>query len=260
MNANPDYSDESFSRSTNIPVDDVNSMHIVLSDNECSDVFFDEVCRILSEDGLNFSILKDDVESTVDSGVLITLDQQYNSGFDTLIFAPFDNTRLGSSDSLTLAMHAAFRENGFEVRKVLTGKVGFREDENGNVTNVIPTETEDAIDSNLDTSFITISLGTQIANAESVAKSIESGLARQKYYLDNHDSGEDLIYRSDAGEQVQVVADYFHTSVKEFCAFNDLEDTEVLDSRTIVNPNIVHFDSFKPEVHFGFENLKNIKK
>ena len=93
--------------------DDVNNLNIIINDNNCSDSFFQEVCSNLKDDGLEITVTKDDENINVDNSVIITLDQQYSSGSSTLIFAPYDNTRIGNSDSLTLAMQSAFLQNGF---------------------------------------------------------------------------------------------------------------------------------------------------
>ena len=164
-------------------IDSINDMHIILYDNDCSDVFFDSICEILERDGVNFTRTKDIQQVDVEDSTIITLDQQYSSGSNTLIFAPYDNTRLGYSDSLALAMNASFQHNGFSSNKILCGKVGFREEKDGKISNLVPTETEDCIDINHNASFVTFSFGTDSIEPEMVARSIEEGLIRQKLYL-----------------------------------------------------------------------------
>ena len=236
--------------------EDVNDMNIIINDNDCSDVFFNEVCNKLKEDGLEFTATSNNEGINTDNSVVITLDQQYSSGEATIIFAPYDNTRLGYSDSLTLAMQSAFLQNGFFADDLATGKLGFRDDGNGNVTRIVPTDTEEAIDSNYDTSFVTISFGTSNVNAEWVAKSIENGLARQNYYLKNYDAGNDLLYRSSDGEDIKVVADYFDSNVHELSAYNNLSGKEELNSQVIINPSVNSMTVFNKNIVLNIDEVK----
>lgn len=236
--------------------DDVNDMNVIINDNNCSDVFFNEVCDILKEDGLEFTATSNNKGINQDNSVVITLDQQYSSGEATLIFAPFDNTRLGYSDSLTLSMQSAFLQNGFFADTISAGKFGFREDENGVVTNLVPTETEEAINNNYDTSFVTISFGTNNVNAEWVAKSIENGLARQKYYLNNYDSNTDLLYRADSNDNVDVVAKYFDSTVHDLTLYNNLGNSDTLNSQVIVNPRVSIMTIFDKNTQLNIDDKK----
>ena len=236
--------------SVDVSSESINQMNIILNDSDCSDTFFDEVCAYLKEDGIIFTPVKNNEAINQEDCVVITLDQQYSSGSSTLIFAPYNNTRLGDSDSLALSTQAAFKQNGFFVDSILCGKIGYRQDENGNVCTIVPTETEDCIDDSNDTSFVTISFGTQNNNPEWVAKSIENALARQKHYLDNYDSHADLIYRANSGESTKVVAEYFNSTVQDLTKFNQLPTSKTLDAQTIVNPNVPTIKSFDDSVCF----------
>lgn len=254
------YSDELESMvqsfNTDISVGGINDMNIIINDNDCSDTFFNDVCNKLSEDGIEFKATSNCENINEDSSVVITLDQQYSSGSDTIIFAPYNNARLGYSDSLALSMQAAFKQNGFLGNNITCGKIGYREDENGNVTSMIPTETEEAMDIDSDSSFVTISFGTQNVNSDWVAKSIENGLARQKYYLDNYDSGADLIYRASADDSIEVVADYFNSDVGDLSLFNGLTTQSNLDSQTIVNPEVGEMEVFKHNSQFTVDKVE----
>ena len=236
--------------------DNINDMNIIINDSNCSDTFFNEVCEELRNDGLKFSTTSDNMDINKDNSVVITLDQQYSSGEATLIFAPYDNTRLGYSDSLTLSMQSAFLQNGFFADELSIGKFGFKENEDGTVTNVVPTDTESAIDSNYDTSFVTISFGTVNVNAHWVAKSIENGLARQKYYLDNYDADTDLLYRADANEDVGVVAKYFDATTHDLNLYNNLSSDETLKPQVIVNPRVCYMTIFDKNTQLHIDDVK----
>ena len=234
----------------NVPSESINSMNIIINDDQCSDSFFQEVCSELQKDGLVFEVTSNNQNINQDNHVVITIDQQYHSGTSNYIFSPFDNTRLGESDSLALAMKAGLEECGLKEGEIVSGRIGYRIDENGNVQHQVPTPTEEAINPNYDTSFVTISLGTDCNDPVMVAKGIESGLSRQKYYLEHYDLQTDLLYRSDYGESVQVVADYFGSSVRDLNRMNNLRDEDTLRSQTIINPSVSSIPTFNKDSQF----------
>ncbi len=245
------------SESVQVSIDEINDMHVILNDSDCSDTFFDDVCSFLSNQGLHFDITRNSIDIDEDDYTIITLDQQYNSGFGSLIFAPFDNTRLGDSDSLALAVMAAMKQNEIVVDDIISGKVGFRADDVGNVSTLVPTEAEEKIDVGKSTSFVTISLGTQNTNFEMVGRSIINALMRQKYYLDHFDSHTDLLYRADSGEAVPMVAEYFGSTVDELSDVNNLKDQNTLEAQTIINPNARNIASFNSSIIFQLVEEKS---
>jgi hypothetical protein len=239
-----------------ISKDEINQMNIILNDNDCSDSLFQGVCDKLEEDGVIFRTMSSVNSINEDNATIITLDQQYSSGAGTLIFAPFDNTKIGYSDSLALAMQAAFQQNGFFADSILCGMIGYREDENGNITTYVPTDTEEMIDNDSDTSFVTISFGTDNVNSEWVAKSIENGLARQKYYLDNYDLGTDLIYKANSNDDINVVSDYFNSDATTLKEYNNIKDNELRECQTIINPDVVNMEVFNKNSMFSIDTIK----
>ncbi len=230
---------------------------LILNDNDCRDTLFQEVCDILREDGVVFSTTSKCEDINRDQSIVITLDQLYNSGDQSLIFAPYDNTRLGESDALVLAMHTAFGQN--DMSDVVCGKTGFRENEDGSISEMVPTEQEELIDSSTDVSFVTISLGTKDTNARRVAKSIENGLARFYYYLEKSDLGSDLIYRADTGEDLDIIADYFHTSLNELREMNNLgNEDKLLGAKAIINPHIKEMSPFSDNYTFKIDEVSKV--
>lgn len=242
--------------SCNISSDEINDMNIIINDSNCSDSFFNEICSILSNDGIIFSTTKDCIDINKDNCVIVTLDQQYSSGSNTLIFAPYSNTRLGNSDSLALAMKCAFDQNCFFVDDVLCSQIGFEQDEFGNVIYSIATDTEKVIDLDKDTSFVTISFGTTNINAEWTAKSIENGLARQNSYISNYDTGNDLIYCASQTDTIDKIANYFDVDSEELINYNKISDNKVTDAQAIVNPNIQSMKEFSKDYIFEIDNVK----
>lgn len=239
-----------------VSVSDINSMNIILNDSDCGNTFFTDVVEILREDGLTVETTSDCMDINKDNCTVITLDHMYSAGECTVIFAPYDNTRLGNSDSLAVSMRSAFDQNGFLVSSILCSQVGYEELENGDVSPYVPTSTEKAIDSDRTTSFVTISFGTQNNNAEWVAKSIENGLARQKYYLDNYDNQTDLIYRASSSDSLEAVSDYFGTDKHSLKSYNSLDSEDLYDSQAIVNSSIKDYPVFNRNSVFDIDGNK----
>ena len=218
--------------SSNISSDEINDMNIIINDSDCSDKFFNDVCDVLIKDGIEFSTTKNCVDINKDNCTVITLDQQYSSGASTLIFAPYNNTRLGNSDSLAVAMKTAFDQNCFFVDNILCSQVGFEQDSLGNVS------------------------GTTNNNAEWTAKSIENGLARQKYYLDNFDNGSDLIYCANQTDSIEDISKYFGVDTTNLVKYNNITDNKIADTQAIVNPSVESMDVFNKNYLFEIDNQK----
>ncbi len=243
-----------------IDMNDINEMNVVLNDNNCSDSFFSSICDYLERDGVRFIATKNDSNLPTDNGIIITIDQQYSSGTNSLVFAPFSNTRFGFSDSFALAMRAGMLENGCQVASLIGGKVGYKVDEFGNISTLVPTSTEKIIDENSDISFVTVSIGTQRVTPEMIAKSIESGLARQKFFLDHYDVQTDLVYRANLGESVQDVSNYFGTTPEALIEYNHLPDKNVLNSQTIINPGVEEMEVFNPTIPYSLSKENIVHK
>ncbi|MBQ8132235.1 MAG: hypothetical protein IJ193_07070, partial [Bacilli bacterium] len=61
-------------------LDQVNSLNIVIDDNDCSDTFMADIYEKLEEDGIQFKKSRKGNNVDVNDGVVITLDQQYMAG------------------------------------------------------------------------------------------------------------------------------------------------------------------------------------
>ena len=242
--------------SASVSTEDINDMNIILNDCDCGNTFFTDVVDILESDGINVTKTSDCSDINKDNCTVITLDHQYSAGEGTLIFAPYNNARLGHSDSLAISMRSAFDQNGFLVGDILCSQIGYQVNDDGTVSSTVPTPTECAIDDDKDASFVTISFGTQTTNAEWVAKSIENGLARQKYYLDNYDSQTDLIYRANSGDTVENVALYFGNEKSSLIAYNDLYSGDLTDSQAVINSNVKDYDVFNRDSVFDIDGNK----
>lgn len=240
-----------------VSIDDLNDMNVILNDNDCSDTFFQDVLSQLREDGLSVTATHNGEDINQNDATVITLDQQYSAGEGTVIFAPYDNARAGHSDSLALSMRAAFLKDGFLADEISCSQTGYFVDSDGHVQYHVPTSTEKAIDQECDSSFVTISFGTKNQDAEKAAKSIESGLARQNYYLNEDDNQSDLIYRAHASDSLEGVAEYFGTDVSQLKQFNGMDASTFSESQAVIHPEVKNIPSFQIFSSFEVTDSKN---
>ena len=247
---------EKYLGSIEIDKSQINELNIVINDCDCSDSLFESVCDKLREDGIIFQQSINCSDINKDDYVVISLDQQYVSGTNTYIFAPFDNSRIGCSDSLALSMQTAFNQNGFFADEILCGVIGYRENPDGSISSILPTKTEECIDSSKDVSFVTISLGTENVNAEWLTKSIENGLCRYCDYLNNYDVQTDLIYRSSTGQNIEDVANYFGVNNTDLTSFNNIDSNIELHTQTIINPIAGNISPFNKKIEYSIDNIK----
>ena len=237
-------------------IDDINNMNLILNDDNCGDTFFRDVVDQLKEDGIHLTVVENSTDINENNATVVTLDQQYSAGAGTIIFAPYDNARVGHSDSLALSMQAAFQQNGYIVDNISCGQVGYFQDDDGVIHSSVPTNTENEIHEGYDTSFVTISFGTLNQNPEWVAKSIENGLARQVYYLKEGDDQTDLIYRASSTDSLEDVSNYFGTDPTHLKQQNQMEGDTFLENQTIVNPSVSDMKAFNSTGDFLIEGEK----
>ena len=233
----------------NVSLEEINSLNIIINDSDCGENFINSVCQELDNDGIKFTYTKDCKNIDVDNAVVITLDQKYMAGPSTVIFAPLENSREGNSDALALAAQKAFYEKGFLVDGIVCGQMGFRENDNGSVSERVPTPTEEAISKDKNTSFITISFGTQNTHAGLTAASIEAMLTRYYSYISSEYGQEDLIYCVEEGEDYEDIAEKLGTTSSTLDLYNDTTDESLLlTGEAIVNPIVDERREFNQKV------------
>ena len=233
----------------NVSLEEINSMNIIINDSNCRDDFINKVCEELDRDGIKYSYTKNSQGINKDNAVVITLDQQYMAGPAAVIFAPLENDRTGNSDALALAAERAFYEKGFLIDGVACGQMGFRENDDGTISERIPTQTEENISQDLNASFITISFGTQNTHAGLAAAGIESTLTRYYSYIHDEFSNQDLIYCVEQGDNYDIIAQKFDTSSEVVENFNQTSDeTILLTGETIINPVVKEIRAFNKHV------------
>lgn len=244
-----------------VTLDDVNQLKLFINDSDCSNTLFQDVCEKLNSDGILFTPTKKCTGLNIDGGVVFTLDQQYVSGPNTLILAPRENNRLGNSDALALVTNTALNEKGFFTGEISCGIVGYRETNDGEILERIPTETEEMIDSDNDTSFVTISFGTQNIDAELVATSIEDALARYVSYINSdNNSQQDFIYRVEPGNTLDMIAMRYDTTIDKINSTNNrhYDDVQILTDQTIINPKADSIREFSPHIPVNLYMKKNL--
>lgn len=237
-------------------LEEINSLNIVVNDNDCSDTFMADIYEKLEEDGIKFQKTKKSEGVNFNDSVVITLDQQYMAGPGVLVIAPYYNGRKGNSDALALAANTALYEKGFLTEGIECGIRGYREDENGNVMQRVPTKTEENINKDIDSSFVTISFGTQNANAELVTSAIENTLARYYSYVKNNQSSEDLIHRAEKDETLKELAARYDTTPDYLKIRNNIITEEVQTDTAIKSPKVDKIREFDPVVPVDFKNVE----
>ena len=232
-----------FQKPIDISVQQVNDLNLIINNSNCSDSFISGVTAELDNDGIVYTLTENEQNIDVNGAVVISLDQQYISGPGMVVIAPYENNRSGNSDALALAVSTGFDELGFLVSDIQCGKIGYKELEDGTVVEKIPTESEDAINTNNETSFVTICFGTSNTNPELVAKAIKLSLARYTNYLSNENINTDLIYRKEVGDSIEKVTQITGNDIS-----NISSDGILLDDTAVINSNVEELDSFNKSV------------
>ena len=229
----------------NVSLSDINNLNIIINDDDCISEFIDSIYKRLEKHGIRFSRTSFCEEIDVSDGVVITLDQSYVSGPETLILAPLENKRLSNSDALTLAANVAFKNNGFVVDSIVCGQMGFRENMDGTISERIPTSTEAVLTKNTNTSYVTISFGTQNVNSESVAYAIIETLCRYYSYVSKKYENYDLIYCVEPNQDYNDVAKQLNSTVEAIDLFNkNIDEKMLLPGEIIVNPIVDKIEAF----------------
>lgn len=234
----------------NVSLEEINSLNIIINDNDCREDFINSVCAELDRDGIKYTFTRNCENIDIDNAVVITLDQQYMAGPATVVFAPLQNNRMGNSDALALAAQRAFYEKGFLVDGIACGQMGFRENDNGTISERIPTEAESSIGTDKNTSFVTISFGTQNTHAGLTASSIEGMLTRYYSFITAGYGTEDLVYCVEDGEDYSDIAEKLDTTSSALYRYNGSPDESILlTGDALVNPiaaKIREFDKHVP--------------
>lgn len=233
----------------NVSLEEINSLKIIINDNDCREDFINSVCAELDRDGIKYTFTRNCENIDVDNAVVITLDQQYMAGPATVIFASLQNCRIGNSDALALAAQRAFYEKGFLVDGVACGQMGFRENDNGTISERIPTETESSIGTDKNTSFVTISFGTQNTHAGLTASSIEGMLTRYYSFITSGYGDDDLVYCVEEGEDYSDIAEKLDTTSSTLYKYNGSPDESILlTGDALINPAVSKIREFDKHV------------
>lgn len=233
---------------------DINNLNIIINDGECSNSFIESICQQLDRDGVRYTFTRDEEGLDVTDAVVLTLDQQYVSGPRISILGSYDNSRHDSSDALALAMDTAFRSNGVGSDGVFCGKRGYRTSGgHEEIRTRVPTPTEEAIAADSNTSFVTVSFGTDSLHPEDVARIIEDGFARYVAYVSKNDHS-DLIYRTEPSDDLDSLASKFGTSSFDVSTLNNVDGAIPCDE-AIINPVAYRTPIFDANVPANISNV-----
>ena len=225
--------DENGNQYIQIALDDINNLNLVINDNECGNFFIEQVCEKLIECGISFSFSNHENNLPLDKAVVITLDQQYVSGPNVSIIAPYRYNVNGTSDSLAVAMYTSFKANGIGVDGIYCGKRGYRQSEDG-ISTRVPTPTEDSVSENANISFVTIAFGKANQTIDDIANGILDVLARYIVY-NSAKNDDDLIYRAGSNNSLDELANYFKCTPFEISNLNNI-DSLIPADEAIINP------------------------
>ena len=203
----------------NVSLEEINNLNIIISNCTVQSDFFSDVCQELSRDGIKFICRNNCIDTNIDDVVIITLDQEYSVGENTIIFAPLQNFRAGNSDALVLAAQTSFYEKGFLVEGIDCSNNPNKEYAFG--------DTDAIIERDANTSFVTVSFGTYNVHAGLTAAAIEATLTRYYSYIDKMQITEDLIY-CDAGGNISI-----NPIVEKIRAFNKHGPTKLYIDKTL---------------------------
>ena len=116
------YVDENGNQYIQLGLDDIKNLNLVINDNECGNFFIEQICEKLIEYGVSFNFSNHENNLPLNNAVVVTLDQQYVSGPNVSVIAPYHNKVNDTSDSLALSMHTAFKTKGIGVDGIYCGK------------------------------------------------------------------------------------------------------------------------------------------
>ncbi len=231
-----------------ITLNDINRMNIIINDADCMTDYINAICIYLENAGIKYIYTRDCKNIDVSNSVVVTLDQLYVAGPGAVIFAPLQNGRDGESDALALAVKAGLEEQGVLCDGIACGKMGFRENPDGTISERVPTQTEESITDLNNTSFVTLSLGTSNTDASKVATAISSALARFCSYT-KKDNNIDLIHTVEVGQDYEAIAYILGSDADELDNYNKTTDEDLLlPGETIINPVVKTIDEFNGKI------------
>lgn len=227
-----------------VSMDEINSLNIIINDNNCSDIYIENICQELEERGLKFAFSRENSQIDTSDSLVITFDQQYYSGSGVIILGPYENEKNNDSDALACAISKEFEGNNIAVDGIYCGRIGYK---NASITgsNRVPSTTEDLVDKE-SSIFTTVCFGTDTPHQEDVADGIISALGRLVIYQ-NENSNVDLIYNPTSGDGLEIISKRFGCSVDDVRKISSTGDTVQIDE-TFINPNLDKISSFRTSV------------
>ena len=109
-----------------VSINDINALNVIINDNDCSDIYTENICQELEKRGLKFSFTRENEGINVNDALVITLDQQYYGGPGVVVLAPYENEGNNVSDALACAIEKEFSEDGIKMDGIFCGRTGYR--------------------------------------------------------------------------------------------------------------------------------------
>lgn len=244
-----------------VQLGDINSLNIIINDNNCSDTYIENICQELDDLRIKYSLSRENDHINQPNSVVVTLDQQYTSGVHTCILTPSKNDiKNNDSDALALAMSKSLNDQNIDT-EIFCGKKGYSGSGNS-VEERVPTSTESKITED-NTSYVTICLGTNLPDANTMAAVIKSGLARYVAYqkeaaISMDDKSYDGIVRVSYGDVWSTLAEKFGCSVEKLAKANGRTQRDILNTdEAIINPNVSEMAAFKSPITVVSKNNVN---
>ena len=250
------YVDENGNQYIKLGLDDIKNLNLVINDNECGNFFIEQICEKLIEHGVSFNFSNHENNLPLNNAVVVTLDQQYVSGPNVSVIAPYHNKVNDMSDSLALSMYTAFKTKGIGIDGIYCGKRGYRQYEDG-ISTRVPTPTEDSITDNTNISFVTIAFGTSNQTIDDIASCILEGLARYVVYNATQNNDE-LIYRASSNTSLDELANYFKCTPFEISNLNNIDNLIPADE-AIINPTQYGSIAFNQNIPVNIQSENKIR-
>ena len=238
-------------------IKDINQLKIVINNDKCMSSYINDICKYLDKDGLKYELSNDLLNTDTNRKIVITLDQINNTGIDSTIITSYDNSRC-KSHALSLALRAAFISNGVNVAGLYSGKVGFN---SIHLDGKIPSDTEDAVDSDVAFSSISfcLSISTILAGASFGTKKLDSrvvadilieAIARYNSYIKYNSFPEyNLIYRTTKADKNKNI-EYIKNTVNLKDPSINVDKGIIVPGQTIIG-NIADIKEFDSSISFS---------
>lgn len=231
-----------------VTVQDINDLNFVLCNDQCNPILFDKVVEKLSDAGIKVSTvnLEDNTLQDQLMANIITLDGHSYTGEGIVINgACLENHN--DSDTLALAMEAGLKNTGNEVVGVRLGVTEYGKD----VSERVPSRTEELKHNS--SSFVMLSIGTNLNDVESLADGIFDGILRSTKAIEEMPNA-DFLHLTSYTDTIDAMANTWDVDKEWLMDVNQIEANEILPKGSVLkNPMANRIDALneKEAVHLA---------